>query len=74
MDLSKYAVEDQQKHEQLMKEEKIIEAEQLKYNDLIEKKMNKTIAEWQDCLEMCRKLQAQNDTLHKQLKARKRRL
>jgi hypothetical protein len=36
--------------------------------------MNKTIAEWQDCLEMCRKLQAENDTLHKQLKARKRRL
>ena len=74
MDLRKYAVEDQQKHEQLMKEGKKIEAEQLKYNNLIEKKMNKTIAEWQDCLEMCSKLKAENDTLHKQLKARKRRL
>lgn len=73
-DISKWAREDQQKHEQKMKELEKLAAEQLKYNTLIEKKMNTTIAEWQDCLEMCRKLQAENDTLHKQLAPRKRRL
>jgi len=72
MDLSKFYVEDKEKQKKQMKEIEKNEAEFLKFKGLIEKKMDKTIAEWKDCLGMCRTLKAQNDDLKKQLAARKR--
>ena len=72
MDLSKWAVEDKEKQKQQMKEMKNQEAEFLKWKGLIEKKMDKTIADGNYFMERCGALKAQNDDLKKQLAARKR--
>ena len=67
MDLSKFYVEDKEKQKKQMKEIETHKAEFLKFKGLIEKKMDKTIADGNYFMERCGALKAQNDDLKKQL-------